>query len=52
MSLESFRVRSCPAPLFWELWVVLIQLRTLVCLLRHRPNAYYDCSNGPLFACE
>lgn len=26
--------------------------RTLACLLRHRPNAYYDSSNGPLFASE
>lgn len=36
----------------WEQRVAPVQSRTLACLLRHRPNAYYDRSNGPLFASE
>lgn len=44
--------QAASAILFSEQRAVLFQSRTLACLLFHRPNAYYDWSNGPLFASE
>lgn len=51
-TLASHFRRAASAILFSEQRAALIQSRTLACVLCHRPNAYYDWSNGPLFASE
>lgn len=38
--------------LLWAQRAALIRSRSLACVLCHRPNAYYDLSNGPLFTPE